>query len=90
MAAVVMYPGVAAALCVGLVPYVQALVPLPGWLASALPALILLALGVLNFAGTRLSGGLMMALNWLKIPVLIALAGGPWSQATRQWPIWLP
>jgi len=75
MAAVVMYPGVAAALCVGLVPYVQALVPLPGWLASALPALILLALGVLNFAGTRLSGGLMMALNWLKIPVLIALAG---------------
>jgi basic amino acid/polyamine antiporter, APA family len=53
MAAVVMYPGVAAALCVGTVPYVQALVPLPaGWLA-ALPALILLALGAMNYAGTR-------------------------------------
>jgi APA family basic amino acid/polyamine antiporter len=45
MAAVVMYPGVAAALSVGAVPYFQALLPLPGWLAAALPALILLALG---------------------------------------------
>jgi len=75
MAAVVMYPGVAAALCVGLVPYVQSLVALPGWLATALPALILLALGGINFAGTRLSSGFMTTLNWLKVPVLVALVG---------------
>jgi APA family basic amino acid/polyamine antiporter len=75
MAAVIMYPGVAAALCVGLVPYVQALVPVPGRLAAWLPALILLALGALNYAGTRLSSGFMTALNWLKVPVLVGLAG---------------
>jgi len=70
MAAVVMYPGVAAALCVGTVPYVRALVGLPDWLASALPALILLALGAANYFGTRLSSGVMTTLNWLKVPVL--------------------
>jgi len=75
MAAVVMYPGVAAALCVGLVPYAQTLIPLPGWLAAFLPALILLALGALNYAGTRLSSGFMTALNWLKVPVLVGLVG---------------
>lgn len=75
MAAIVMYPGVAAALCVGLVPYVQSLVALPAWLATWLPALILLTLGAVNFAGTRLSSGLMAALNWLKVPVLVALVG---------------
>jgi len=75
MAAMVMYPGVAAALSVGSVPYVQALAPMPAWLAAALPALILLALGALNYAGTRLSSGVMIALNWLKVPVLAALVG---------------
>src|SRR6201993_2430521 len=49
MAAVVMYPGVAAALCVGTVPYLQALLPMPGQLAAALPALLLLFLGALNY-----------------------------------------
>jgi APA family basic amino acid/polyamine antiporter len=73
MAAVVMYPGVAAALCVGTVPYVQALVRLPEPLAAALPALILLALGAANYFGTRLSSGVMTALNWLKVPVLAGL-----------------
>jgi basic amino acid/polyamine antiporter, APA family len=75
MAAVVMYPGVAAALCVGLVPYVQSLVYLPAWLAVLLPALILIALGALNYAGTRLSSGVMTALNWIKVPVLAGLVG---------------
>jgi APA family basic amino acid/polyamine antiporter len=74
MAAMVMYPGVAAALCVGTVPYVQALIPLTAWLARALPALILLALGAMNYAGTRLSSGVMTALNWMKVPVLAGLA----------------
>ena len=80
MAAVVMYPGVAAALCVGAVPYVQALVPLPQTLAIALPALILLALGALNYLGTRLSSGVMTILNWLKVSVLVALVG--WALAS--------
>jgi len=70
-----MYPGVAAALCVGLVPYVQSLVPIPGWLVASLPALILIALGALNYAGTRLSSGVMTALNWIKVPVLVGLVG---------------
>src|SRR5580693_7233895 len=42
MAAVIMYPGVAAALCVGTVPYLQALLPLPAAFVPALPAVILL------------------------------------------------
>jgi APA family basic amino acid/polyamine antiporter len=75
MAALVMYPGVAAALCVGLVPYAQALFPLPARWAAALPACILIALGAVNYFGTRLSGRVMAALNWLKVSVLAALAG---------------
>ena len=73
MAAIVMYPGVAAALCVGTVPYLQALLPLPARLVPALPAAILLALGAINYFGTRLSTGVMTALNWLKVPVLVGL-----------------
>jgi APA family basic amino acid/polyamine antiporter len=75
MAAVVMYPGVAAALSVGTVPYVQALVALPGPLVSALPAVILLVLGAFNYFGTRVSSGVMTVLNWLKVPVLVGLVG---------------
>ena len=73
MAAIVMYPGVAAALCVGIVPYVQVLFPIPPRFAAALPAIILLTLGALNYFGTRLSSGVMTTLNWLKVPVLAAL-----------------
>ena len=80
MAAVVMYPGVAAALCVGTVPYLQALVPMPPQLAAVLPALLLLVLGALNYFGTRLSSGVMTILNWLKVPVLVSLAG--WALAS--------
>jgi basic amino acid/polyamine antiporter, APA family len=80
MAAVVMYPGVAAALCVGTVPYLQSLVSIPAQLAAVLPALILLSLGALNYFGTRLSSGVMTALNWLKVPVLVALVG--WALAS--------
>jgi APA family basic amino acid/polyamine antiporter len=75
MAAVVMYPGVAAALSVGTVPYIQALVPIPAPVVKALPALILISLGGINFFGTGLSSGVMTALNWLKVPVLAALVG---------------
>ena len=75
MAAVVMYPGVAAALCVGAVPYFAALWAMPRWMASMLPALILLVLGAMNYFGTRLSSGVMATLNWLKVPVLLTLVG---------------
>jgi APA family basic amino acid/polyamine antiporter len=75
MAAIVMYPGVAAALSVGIVPYIQALVPISARLAGAAPAMILIGLGALNYFGTRLSSGVMATLNWLKVPVLVALVG---------------
>ena len=80
MAAVVMYPGVAAALCVGTVPYLLTLFPIPASLVPVLPALILLALGALNYFGTRLSSGVMTTLNWLKVPVLVGLVG--WALAS--------
>lgn len=75
MAALVMYPGVAAALSVGAVPYFQALIPLPASAAALLPAVILLTLGLINYFGTRLSGPLMAVFNWLKVPVLVGLVG---------------
>ncbi len=49
--------------------------PFPGFSLSALPALLLLTLGALNYLGTRLSSGVMTTLNWLKVPVLAALVG---------------
>ena len=75
MAALVMYPGVAASLCVGTVPYIQALLPVPAAWAPLVPVLLLLALGSLSYAGTRVSGGVMAMLNWLKVPILAGLAG---------------
>ena len=75
MAAIVMYPGIAAALSVGTVPYIQALVPLSPAIAKALPALIVITLGALNYFGAGLSSGVMTVLNWLKVPVLAALVG---------------
>jgi basic amino acid/polyamine antiporter, APA family len=75
MAAVVMYPGLAAALAVGMLPYIQALLPLSARIAGAVPALILISLGAINYFGTRLSSGVMATLNWLKLPVLVALVG---------------
>ena len=75
MSAAVMDPGLAAALAVGAVSYVQTLMPLEPGAAALLPAAILLCLAVVNFLGTRLSGGLMTAANLLKIAVLLGLVG---------------
>ncbi len=75
MAAVVMYPGVSAALSVGLVPYIQSLIALPAALARFLPAALILAFGALNYFGTRLSGRVMSVLNWIKVPLLLGLVG---------------
>ncbi|HEX7730810.1 MAG TPA: amino acid permease [Terracidiphilus sp.] len=75
MAALVMYPGVAASLAVGTAPYVAAVLPIPQSAVPLLPALTVLALGALSYAGTRLSSRLMTTLNWLKVPVLVAMVG---------------
>lgn len=75
MAAVVMYPGVSAALCVGLVPYIQALVPISPVVTRFVPALLILAFGALNYFGTSFSRSVMNLLNWIKIPLLLALVG---------------
>src|SRR5579863_7048759 len=80
MAAIVMYPGVAAALSVGAVPYLQTLLPIPAKAAIAIPPAILLLLGSINYYGTRLSSAVMTTLNWLKVPVLVALVG--WALAS--------
>lgn len=73
MSAAVMDPGLAAALAVGMVAYVQTLVPLTPRGAALLPAAILSGLAVINYLGTRLSGRVMTAANLLKIAVLVAL-----------------
>lgn len=73
MSAAVMDPGLAAALAVGAVPYVQTVTPLGPKTAAWLPAATLLCLAVVNLLGTRLSGGLMTAANLLKITVLLGL-----------------
>ena len=62
-------------------PIIQALLPVSASVAKALPALILLTLGALNYFGTRFSSGVMTALNWLKVPVLAALVG--WALRLR-------
>lgn len=73
MASLILYPGVAAALAVGVVPYLQSLLDLPGGMASVLPPSLILLAGGLHLLGARLSAGMMSALNWLKVPVLAAL-----------------
>ena len=78
MSASVMYPGLAAALAVGAVPYVQVLVPLTPHVAAFLPAIILVGLACINYVGTRLSSRVMTTANLLKICVLFALVAWAW------------
>ena len=78
MSAAVVDPGIAAALAVGSTPYIETLVKLPPLVATLLPALILLALCGINYAGTRLSSRVMATANLLKIAVLIALVAWAW------------
>lgn len=73
MTAAIMDPGLAAALAVGAVSYVEALMPLGPQAKALLPVATLLILAVVNILGTRLSGSLMAAANLLKIAVLFAL-----------------
>ena len=78
MSAAVMYPGLAAALAVGAVPYVQVLIPLTPNVAGFLPAVFLLGLACINYIGTRMSSRVMTATNLLKISVLFALVAWAW------------
>src|ERR1700761_2492702 len=55
MSAAVMDPGLAAALSVGAIPYVQSIVTISPRVAAFLPAVILVCLGIINYLGTRLS-----------------------------------
>jgi APA family basic amino acid/polyamine antiporter len=80
MAAVVMYPGVSAALSVGLVPYIQNLFPIAPIFARFLPAILIIGFGAMNYFGTRMSRGVMSLLNWIKVPLLLALVG--WALAS--------
>jgi len=78
MSAAVVDPGIAAALAVGAAPYVGTLVKLPRLILTILPALILLVLCGINYAGTRLSSWVMATANLLKIAVLVALVAWAW------------
>lgn len=80
MTAAIMDPGLAAALAVGAVSYVQVLTPLGPRAAALLPVVTLLCLAAINILGTRLSGSLMTAANLLKLAVLFALVA--WAIAT--------
>lgn len=73
MSAAVMDPGLVASLAVGATAYVIAMVPLSHSLAVLCPALILLALAVINYFGTQISGRLMTSANLIKLLVLFAL-----------------
>jgi basic amino acid/polyamine antiporter, APA family len=73
MSSIVMYPGVAAALAVGAIPYLAQLLPLNARMLAVVPFLILSVFGVINLLGTRLSAGIMSFVNILKLVVLFAL-----------------
>lgn len=73
MSATVVDPGLAAALAVGSIPYVQVLVPLTPRMVTYLPAAILVCLAANNYVGTRVSSHMMVTVNFLKIGLLIAL-----------------
>jgi len=75
MSAIVMYPGVAAALAVGSAPYLAQLLPLSGRQLAVIPALALSVFCVINLLGTRLSGAITSLVNFLKLAILVALVG---------------
>jgi basic amino acid/polyamine antiporter, APA family len=73
MSSIVMYPGVAAALAVGSVPYLAQVLPLSDKVLAFAPAIALCVFGLINFLGTRLSGTILSFVNSLKLLVLFAL-----------------
>jgi basic amino acid/polyamine antiporter, APA family len=78
MSAAVMDPGLAAALAVGVTPYVLSLFGMAPQVRLWIPALILVTLALLNYVGTRLSRRVMVVANLLKIAVLVCLVVWAW------------
>jgi APA family basic amino acid/polyamine antiporter len=78
MSAAVLDPGLAAALAVGAAPYVQSLLPVSAAFVAWIPAIILLALAIINYTGSKLAGGAMATANLLKIAVLLTLVAWAW------------
>jgi APA family basic amino acid/polyamine antiporter len=78
MSAAVMDPGLAAVLAVGATPYVMTLFGLAPTVQLWIPALILLGLAVLNYAGTALNRRMMATANLIKIAVLVCLVAWAW------------
>jgi len=78
MSAAVLDPGLAAALAVGAAPYVQSLLPVSAAFVAWVPAIILLALAVINYTGTQFSGRIMAGANLLKVAVLFTLVAWAW------------
>ena len=78
MSAAVIDPGLAAALAVGSIPYIQVLYPLTPRMVVFLPAILLLILAGINYVGTRLSTRVMATVNLLKVSLLFALVAWAW------------
>jgi APA family basic amino acid/polyamine antiporter len=75
MSSIVMYPGVAAALAVGSVPYLAQVLPVGSAWLSAMPVVLLCLFGGINLLGTRLSGSILSFVNILKLVILFSLIG---------------
>jgi basic amino acid/polyamine antiporter, APA family len=75
MSSIVMYPGVAAALAVGSVPYLAQVLPIGSTWLSAMPVVLLCLFGGINLLGTRLSGSILSFVNILKLVILFSLVG---------------
>ncbi len=78
MSAAVMDPGLAAALAMGAAPYIFSLTGVSQHVRLWVPALVLIALGAMNYVGTRLSRRVMATANLLKIGVLLCLVAWAW------------
>ena len=73
MSSIVMYPGVAAALAVGVTPYVAQLLPAGARALAAVPALLLCLFASINLIGTRFSAAIMAFVNGFKLVILFGL-----------------
>jgi basic amino acid/polyamine antiporter, APA family len=78
MSAAVMDPGLAAALAMGTAPYIFSLLGVSQQTRLWVPALILIALAIINYVGTKLSRQAMATANLLKICVLLCLVAWAW------------
>jgi basic amino acid/polyamine antiporter, APA family len=73
MSAIVMYPGVTAALAVGAAPYVAQLLPLGTRGLTLVPGLLICIFGIITLIGTRFSAAVMSFVNGFKLIILFAL-----------------